>query len=250
MPREEDMEVRIVEEELDLFPAGDRGANSSHPSAIREQPEVPEAQMRSRKKPVKIIGLDDYQELRNSDLAQWNAGYPHNMAAAAKLKQNNKLLTQAKRNASFWVLGCGIGSVGIGLGISRVPHPLGSFSGEGLLGALTGTHAHASSRKRSHSTVDSSGSGSQERHVRMREDDNNHLGREEDIALEGPGIVYDVRGLLPQVGVSKPKYINISNTAGHRNWSSRAPFSLRRRLFPDALERHDLDPGISPGFLC
>src|SRR5947208_14016287 len=111
MPREDDMEVRMAEEGLDIVPAGeafpirDGGVDSSYPSAIRERPEVPEAQMRSRKKPVKTIYPDDYQELRNSDLAQWNAEYSHNMAIAAKLKQNNKSLTQAKKNAAFWVLG-------------------------------------------------------------------------------------------------------------------------------------------------
>ncbi|KAM5443217.1 R8 protein [Microsporum ferrugineum] len=112
--------------------------------------ETGETKARFRRKHPKMVEMDEPAELRNSDLAQWNSGYAENMAAAAKAKVHNRLITIAKKNAAFWVLGSGIGAVGIGLGAGAVLHPLVAFSGDQLLASLTGVACRERRRKRSH----------------------------------------------------------------------------------------------------
>lgn len=101
--------------------------------------------------------VDEHPELGNCDLAQWNSQYAENMANAVKMKENGKLAAIAKKNAAFCVLGVGIAAVGLGLGVSRVPHPLNIFSGSRLLDALTGAKTEGAGRKRTHSAVSDGG---------------------------------------------------------------------------------------------
>ncbi|CAI7630749.1 unnamed protein product [Penicillium pancosmium] len=92
----------------------------------------------SRKRPIREIDLDVKTTLRNADLARSNEEYLVNMAQATKQKKYNRLQTITKKNAAFWVYGQGLGSVGMGLGANREPHPLNMFSGERLYKSLGG----------------------------------------------------------------------------------------------------------------
>lgn len=125
---------------------------------------------------AKILPLDNQIGLRNTDLAQWNNEYLQHMAIVSKQKRQNKLSTQAKKNAVFWVFGMGIGSVGTGLGITRVPHPLQSFSGDELHAALCGGISK-SDRKRNRVADEDDDLDSEERRVRAREEEEEHVGR-------------------------------------------------------------------------
>jgi hypothetical protein len=147
-------------------------------------------QMRHRRSTIKAMEVDDPPHLRNADLAQWNSGYVHNMAVAAKLKQNNKMITVAKKNAAFWVFGIGIASVGAGIGAYGIPHPLEVFSGDDLLEALTGKPSKSPRRKRSRSQVDPD--VEEERNVRQKTDEEVGRGAGGDMDDE-PGFLYDVR---------------------------------------------------------
>ncbi|KAE8422429.1 hypothetical protein BDV36DRAFT_291258 [Aspergillus pseudocaelatus] len=120
--------------------------------------------------------LDDRTALRNTELGNMNSDYVQNMAIASKQKRQNKLPTQAKKNASFWVFGQGIGSVGLGLGASRVPHPLQQFSGEGLYAALNPT-ARRKGLRRSRLLRDDSEADFDVRCVRAREENEEQVGR-------------------------------------------------------------------------
>lgn len=120
------------------------------------------------RKNVKTMAMDLQIGLRNKDLAQWNNEYLQNMAVASKQKQQNKLPTLAKHNAAFWVFGQGIGSVGVGLGTSRSPHPLKQFSGDELYDSLIGG-ASTRSRKRGRPRDDES--DTEGRRVRPRLDE-------------------------------------------------------------------------------
>ncbi|KAL4927551.1 Rad21/Rec8 N terminal domain protein [Aspergillus undulatus] len=123
-----------------------------------------------RQRAPKILPTDGQTALRNAELAHMNDGYLHNMAVAAKQKRNNKVPTQAKKNAAYWVFGMGIGCVGAGVGTSRVIHPLHVFSGVELYETLVTMGA---GRKR---PLDDD-SDSEARRVRARDEDDEHLGR-------------------------------------------------------------------------
>ncbi|EEP81115.1 predicted protein [Uncinocarpus reesii 1704] len=161
---------------MDL-PLGEPPSNQRHkvddkPNDIDAVPPgQSEAHMPLKKRRLRNIEADDLPELRNSDLAQWNSDYAHNMACAVKMKKNNKLVTIAKRNAAFCVLGVGIAAVGLGLGASSVPHPLDIFSGTRLLSALTGKKIQGLRRKRDRSSANGSDTDEFERNVRQKTKD-------------------------------------------------------------------------------
>ncbi|KAK2804926.1 hypothetical protein FQN50_006436 [Emmonsiellopsis sp. PD_5] len=156
---------------------------------IEAESEAHETQRPTRKRTVKALGFDDPPELRNSDLAQWNSEYAQNMAAAAKLKHNNRLITLAKKNAAAWVMGVRIGpGIDVGLGGFEYEHPLDMFSGERILAALTGKKIRGGRRKRGRGEVeDVDGdvdADDEERRVRMREDQDDEIGRGDGMDLD------------------------------------------------------------------
>ncbi|OJD28263.1 hypothetical protein ACJ73_00342 [Blastomyces percursus] len=155
----------------------DSVADPNFEPVVEAPSEAPEVRQRLRKRTIKTLGFDDPPELRNSDLAQWNSYYAQNMALAAKLKQNNRLIMLAKRNAASWVMGNRFCCVDIGLGVTNFEHPLDIFSGEQLLAALTGNKICASRRKRSWDEDKCTDSGYDARNVRMRGDAEDETGR-------------------------------------------------------------------------
>ncbi|KKZ62387.1 hypothetical protein EMCG_03214 [[Emmonsia] crescens] len=152
------------------------GADPNYEPVIEASSEAPEAQQRLRKRSVKTLGFDDPPELRNSDLAQWNSEYAQNMALATKLKQNNRLITLAKKNAASWVMGERI-CCDIGLGNSGFEHPLDMFSGEQMLATLTGNKISTTRCKRSRDVEEDVDSEGEARNVRMRGDGEDEIGR-------------------------------------------------------------------------
>ncbi|KAL4960050.1 uncharacterized protein BDV14DRAFT_193269 [Aspergillus stella-maris] len=123
-----------------------------------------------RQRAPKILPTDDQTALRNAELALMNDGYMHNMAVASRQKRNNKVPTQAKKHAALWVFGLGIGSVGAGVGTSRMVHPLHIFSGDELYETLVAAQAG-----RKHGLDDDP--ETQERRVRARDENDEHMGR-------------------------------------------------------------------------
>lgn len=123
-----------------------------------------------RQRAPKVLPTDGQTGLRNVDLARMNDEYLHNMVVASKQKRNNKIPTQAKKNAAYWVFGLGIGCVGAGVGTAQFTHPLRFFSGDELYNTLA---PKKPSRKR---PLDDE-SESEARRVRAREEDDAHLGR-------------------------------------------------------------------------
>lgn len=199
----------LIGDKNDILPPGElfpkrRPGHLPDPDYIEEEvggaaPQTRETAKRRNKKRAPInLPIDERQELRNADLAQWNNEYLRNMAVASKQKEQNRMVTQAKRDAAFWVFGQGIGSVGVGLGTFRVTHPLDQFSGEQLLVTLQEQEPRSRGRKRRHGSVDeSSESGSQGRRVRPREEDDGnaqHVGRGEEgmVFADGDVIMHEV----------------------------------------------------------
>ena len=155
------------------------------PSPIRpedsfESAEAP--QQRKRREP-KVLPTDAAQELHNADLASWDNNYLANMAQATLAKVQHKHTAVAKKNAAAWVLGTGIGGLGLGLGGSKIKSPLEIFAGDALLEALTGREASATGRKRSHDEEAEPATDSEGRRVRAREEDGEQVGRGNGAAL-------------------------------------------------------------------
>ncbi|THC97096.1 hypothetical protein EYZ11_003414 [Aspergillus tanneri] len=98
------------------------------------------------------------------------------MALVWAQKLQNKIPTQAKKNAALWVFGKGIGSVGVGLGMSRFAHPLHLFSGQELYESLNPT-ATQNPRKRNRPSGEESDTESEVRRVRAREEYEDQVGR-------------------------------------------------------------------------
>ena len=134
----------------------------------------------SRRAP-KVVPADSQTALRNTELAQMNNEYVQNMAAILKQKQNNKMPAQAKRNAVFWVFGRGIGSVGIGLGASQMPHPLQVFAGDELHTALNPQEKQKARKRARRADDDQSDSDEEGRRVRPRGESEDQIGRGGDV---------------------------------------------------------------------
>ncbi|ODM21076.1 hypothetical protein SI65_04129 [Aspergillus cristatus] len=153
----------------------------------------------SRRAP-KVVPADNQTALRNTELAQMNNEYVQNMAAILKQKQNNKIPAQAKKNAVFWVFGLGIGSVGIGLGASQMPHPLQVFSGDELHTALNPQEKRKARKRARRADDDESDSDEEGRRVRAREEIEDQIGRGGDdveIGRNAPPSLRDDNSQMP-----------------------------------------------------
>lgn len=156
---------------------------SSSEAPQEESSESAEAPARRRPRLPKVIGMDEQKSLRNADLASWNNNYAANMAEASRAKLQHKLPSLAKKNASFWVYGAGIGGVGLGVGLSNLASPLDMFAGDNLMAALTGVAPKKTGRKRSHTEDEEHETDSEARRVRMRDENEDQVERGDNLFL-------------------------------------------------------------------
>ncbi|KAL1970211.1 hypothetical protein VTN77DRAFT_5371 [Rasamsonia byssochlamydoides] len=154
---------------------------------VEGTPEAHNAGMSRNTRVSRKVETDENSQISRAELVRWEDEYLHNMSLASKQKKYNKDLTQAKKNALFWVIGRGICSVGMGIGVSRTNHPLQDFCGEQLLVALSGKNvSDLTGRKRSSSFHDDDASSDEGRRVRPRVDDEEietDLARGEELAF-------------------------------------------------------------------
>ena len=137
----------------------------------RESSETVEVPLQQQRRAPRTLAVDERQELHNADLAQWKTDYPANMKEAREAKQSHKAPALAKKNATFWVFGAGIGGVGAGLGSSKLRSPLDMFAGDAVKEALTGTKASPARHKRARDDEEDHDSDGEGRRVRPREGD-------------------------------------------------------------------------------
>lgn len=157
--------------EGEAFPSATRQASDGHtPSS--ETSSTAGAPMHRKCHAARIIPLDQTMELRNSDLSRWNTEYLQNMAEATCIKMQHKAITQAKKNAEFWIWGSGIGNVGRRFGYSETKTPLDMFYGDALFEALTGINraAMAGQKRDRDSGIDEATEG-ESRRIRRRSDE-------------------------------------------------------------------------------
>ncbi|KAF2798527.1 hypothetical protein K505DRAFT_405148 [Melanomma pulvis-pyrius CBS 109.77] len=149
------------------------------------------APMRRKKRKAKTLLIDSNMELRNKDLADWNAKYLENMQVASREKNKHRAAAQAKKNAEFWVWGAGIGGIGYRMFGATSPTPLDQFYGDKFFELLTGVNRNplAGTKHDRDSGIDEATQG-ESRRVRRKsdEDEEEQIGRGyEDEAMFLPG---------------------------------------------------------------
>jgi meiotic recombination protein REC8 len=96
------------------------------------------APMRKRKRNPRLLPVDSRMELRNKDLAEWNANYLQNMDAIVKAKKQGRTAQQAKKNADYFVWGRGLGGIAQHYAGVNGPNPFRMFIGDNLFELATG----------------------------------------------------------------------------------------------------------------
>ena len=163
-----------VDEVTDAVPAQEPAAHVSEGTES-----TAEAPQQRRKRGPQPLQIDHRQELTNEVLRGWNENYLVNMDLANRVKQQHRGVYEARRMATFFVYGQGIGNVGTGLGQARVAGPLVQFSGRELLQALLSPTEH-----RKHGRSPSSASENEVgRRVRTRSEDEEVAGNEQALGM-------------------------------------------------------------------
>jgi len=163
-----------------------RTPTSSEAVALNTSPSAVAPFQRNPRIP-KIIPLDAATELTSRDLREWTENYLQNMAEKAAASLRGRAPSLAKRNAHEWTLGGGIASIATG-SQRIVPSPLNIFHGALLYEAIAGVPLYPSGIKR---PLDDTGVQALdlERHVRPRMDEEEQVGRGEDVGLIGEGML-------------------------------------------------------------
>ncbi|KAI9831539.1 MAG: hypothetical protein M1826_003429 [Phylliscum demangeonii] len=131
------------------------------------------------------LPMDTRIELRPNELSLWNANYAGTMLSMARSRLNHQLPRLAKKNATFWVFGSGIGNIGAGVGQSSVHGPLDdAFAGPNLMmifstvtPTVTPTPAAEGAGKRKTPSDEPATPESERRRVRARVEQEAQIGR-------------------------------------------------------------------------
>lgn len=160
------------------------------PSEVVESSDTVVALIRRKKRTARALPTDTTMELRNKDLAAWNANYLANMKEASKQKNHHRLNQLAKKNAEFWVWGSGIGGIAARMQGVTGPTPFDRFIGDNLFELFTGVSRRGCARsKRDRDSGIDEATQEESRRVRQRTDElEGEIGRgQEDEGLFIPG---------------------------------------------------------------
>ena len=156
----------------------------------------------------RTMKLDLLTQISRDELLQWDHDYLESMSRLDGQKANAKSQAQARKNAVAWIVGRGIGAVGMSIGNHGFAHPLESFCGDSLLVALSDDPpVNEQTRKRSSSHEEDDESHG--RNVRRRVSDDGV-----EIGLTRP---YELA--MQEVGIASAPCPDSSNRIiGRRNW--------------------------------
>ncbi|EED15426.1 Rad21/Rec8 N terminal domain protein [Talaromyces stipitatus ATCC 10500] len=115
-----------------------------------------------------MLQNDVLTQISRDELLQWDQEYLQHMSRLDAQRANAKGLARARKNAAAWITGRGIGSVGLGIGVNGLTHPLESFCGDSLLAALSSEPPTNDARKRSSREAVSEDEEGHDRSVRRR----------------------------------------------------------------------------------
>ena len=155
---------------------------ASQPREDQGSLESAEAHLRRRRPKLRAMRPDQRQELHSSDITAWTQNYIKNMAEATLTKRNHQAPSLAKKKAALWVMGLGIGGVGVRLGSSSLTSPLAFFAGDAMMELLTGLQP-AARRKRARGDDSEDETGSEARRTRIREGEGQEAGLGDEMML-------------------------------------------------------------------
>ena len=105
--------------------------------------------LRSRRK-IRILSLDDQTQIPAATWKDWQKDYAANMHRAKAIKNRKTAGFLAKKHATQWTTGLGIGGSGRSLGRSKIKSQLASFfSGPGAVEFLVGSQDSSTAVQRS-----------------------------------------------------------------------------------------------------
>jgi meiotic recombination protein REC8 len=134
-----DVDLPIYGDDLsegDAFPTGGQDPASDQIEVVQSS-SATSATMRKKRAP-RMLPIDKRMELRNKDLADWNANYLRNMDAVIKNKKQTRITRQAKKDADYYVWGRGIGGIAEHYTGVTGPNPFDMFVGDNLFELATG----------------------------------------------------------------------------------------------------------------
>ena len=216
--------------------------------------EVREATAEASERParhIRSLPVDQRTEHGNRQLNEWNRDYLDNMAHIAKIKEQQRSLAQAKKNAAFWMLQQGIGGVEVNLRSDQEPHALSVFSGQALLDALLGPDSSSAGSKRSRSRSSGEDEDERARRVRARTDNEALVDRgdpdEANVLGDEDGIIpQDDDNLMSEVGRQAPSSLPDQLSSMPWNRSSRQgsafPFSSAAPAVSSSIGGNQYDP--------
>lgn len=129
--------------------AGRSHGSSPKQTSDEESSDEAEAQIQRRQRQARPLPFDTITELRTSDLTDARDTYSARMKAAKELKSQRAAAMTAKKTATNWGMGMGIGGAGLFRGRAKMKSPLDKlFSGSALIQALTGAQQSHNGQKR------------------------------------------------------------------------------------------------------
>lgn len=165
-----DLDFPIIGDDLpegEAFPTGPNDQQDV-PTEVVELSDTASAPNLRKKRTARVLPTDTTNELRNKDLADWNANYLVNMKEAFKVKDQYRRGQVAKKNAEYWYRNSGIGGVASRFQGITGPTPLDRFIGE-LVTGVSG-NAEARSKRDRDSGIDEA-TQEESRRVRQKTDE-------------------------------------------------------------------------------
>ncbi|KAH8717092.1 Rec8 like protein-domain-containing protein [Phaeosphaeriaceae sp. PMI808] len=135
-----DLDLPIFGEDLpegEAFPTVSQNQNNEQAEVVHSS-STTSAPMRKKTRAPRVLPTDTTMELKNKDLADWNANYLQNMNQAVRLKKQSRSTHQAKKDAKYFLWDSGIGGIAQQFSGATIPNPFDMFVGDNFFELLTG----------------------------------------------------------------------------------------------------------------
>lgn len=156
----------------DDLPDAEAFSAAGHPGSdgfeVIQSTSTVSAPMQRKRRAPRVLPIDSRMELRNRDLADWNANYLENMDAILKAKKQGRAGQQAKKNAEYLVWGRGLGGIAEHYAGVNGPNPFEMFMGDNLFELATGIDRTKKSKKHDRDSGIDEATQNEARRVRQR----------------------------------------------------------------------------------